>query len=158
MNVQIHNMLQEETEAVVKIEEEAFSVPWTARGFLDALTQQQNIFLTAVSDGEVAGYCGLYVAADEGEITNVAVKGVYRRQGIASCLIEEVLRRAWASGITQIFLEVRRSNLPAQNLYQKHGFRPQGIRKNFYRCPAEDAVVMICQPGISTVEEDADSL
>ncbi len=151
-SIEIRNMVPEDVQAVVQIEKDVFSTPWTRQGFFDALSQEQNIFLTAWTDNRIVGYCGMYVAADEGEITNVAVAEDARGRGVGRKLVAEIIRQAAASGVVQIFLEVRRSNQIARNLYESRGFVPQGIRKRFYRLPEEDAVVMICQPDISTGE------
>ncbi len=156
--VTVREMVQTDVTAVAQIEKEAFSMPWSEQGFADALKQENTIFLVAEYEGHIAGYCGLYYAADEGEITNVAVKESLRRRKIADGIISEIIKAARQKKIAAIYLEVRESNLPARKLYEKHGFVPQGIRKNFYRNPREHAVVMICQPEVSTVESGSERL
>ena len=93
---------------------------------------------------KVVGYCGLYIAADEGEITNVAVSPAWRGMGIADQILAVVRGDAKVRQVARIYLEVRESNLPARNLYEKHGFEAAGLRKNFYREPTENAIVMMC--------------
>ena len=101
--------------------------------------------------GEVLGYAGLLVAADEGYITNVAVFPEYRRQGIAGELIKVFLRFARAHHLAFLTLEVRPSNAPAIALYEGFGFREAGRRRNYYDLPKEDALIMT----LCFKEEDA---
>ena len=154
-SVSVREMVQADVEGVAQIEREAFSQPWSEQGFLDALKQKNAVFLIAECEGQLVGYCGLYYAADEGEITNVAVKESFRRRNIADKIISEIVKTARQKKIAAIYLEVRESNVPARRLYEKHGFISSGIRKNFYRNPQEHAVVMICQPEVSTIENDS---
>lgn len=150
--VSVREMVQTDVANVAQIEREAFSRPWSEQGFLDALNQKNAIFLVAECEGQIVGYCGLYYAADEGEITNVAVRKSFRRRNIADMIISKIVNMAQQKKLAAIYLEVRESNTPARKLYEKHGFVPQGIRKNFYRNPQEHAIVMICQPEVSTIE------
>ena len=79
---------------------------------------------------------------DEGYISNVAVSPKYRRQGIADALIERLDELCSGHGLAFVSLEVRAGNAPAVALYEKHGFAPVGLRKNYYERPREDAVIM----------------
>lgn len=92
--------------------------------------------------GIILGYCGIIMAADEGDITNVSVKKEYQGQGIGSALVGELEARVKTLGIQKIFLEVRKSNASAIALYEKKGFEHMGIRKNYYSDPVEDAITM----------------
>ena len=142
-NWEIRRMRPEDVGAVAALESVTFSEPWSEKGFLDAIAQSDNIFLVAVTAaGRIAAYCGLYTASDEGEITNVAVAQSLRGQGLGCAIVSELLGLAFDSGISQIFLEVRKSNETARKLYEKAGFTICGIRKGFYRKPDEDAYVM----------------
>lgn len=139
----IRNMQPEDIPSVASLEREIFSEPWSENGFADALAQNSNIFLTAGrSDGVIIGYCGLYITGDEGEITNVAVMEEYRRQGAAAALLTELLKQAGECAAERIFLEVRVSNTAAVRLYERFGLELCGRRKNFYRRPTEDALLM----------------
>ncbi len=147
-------MYREDVPVVTDLERSSFSEPWTEAGFLSALAQEDNIFLVAISVPteresdvleKVIGYCGLYVSADQGDITNVAVASQYRRGGVAAALVEEVKVAARQRGVRQIFLEVREFNRAAQDLYLGAGFEFCGRRKKFYRKPTEDALLMICE-------------
>lgn len=152
MKLLIRKMTESDIPQVAAIEAQAICPPWSEQSFRSALDQPGNLFLVAETENEIAGYCGMYTAADEGEITNVAVRERYRQQGIGSRIMETVLASAVERGLTQIILEVRESNLAAEKLYEKYGFQSCGKRKNFYHDPDEDAVVMICHPGISSGE------
>ena len=143
--MEIEKMTREEIPRVAELERQIFSMPWSEHGFYDTLDRENVIFLTAKEEGQVWGYCGIYLAADEGEITNVAVAPERRRQGIAGKLVQTLMKEAGASGAKIFILEVRVSNTGAIGLYQKLGFTPCGIRRNFYQNPKEDALVMMNQ-------------
>lgn len=152
--IKILEMTEREVPQVAAIEAEVFTCPWSAKGFLDTLYQDNVKFYLAVIEREgreplVAGYCGLYTAADEGEITNVAVKPEFRRRHIGDAMLKALISHSENSGIHYIYLEVRVSNQAAIGMYEKHGFTRRGIRKNFYEKPKEDAYVMCREAKIS---------
>ena len=84
----------------------------------------------------------MWIALDEGEITNVSVKKEYQGQRIGGRLLEELFRIGKERGVTDYFLEVRKSNQVAIALYSRLGFQEVGVRKNFYEDPVEDGIVM----------------
>lgn len=139
---EVRRMSAKDLEQVAAIAAEVFTDPWTMQGFAEALLMDNACFLLAVDGNTVLGYCGIYMAADEGEIINVAVKPEFRRQNIADQLICALLFEGHKNGVSRFFLEVRVSNAAAIHLYEKNGFVKQGIRKNFYEKPNEDAYVM----------------
>lgn len=141
----IMRMTPAQAEQAAALEAEIFTMPWSEKAFADAAACGQALFYTAVLDNKVVGYCGIYLAADEGEITNVAVAPAFRRLRIAESLLERLLPEAAKRGARQVFLEVRVSNTPAIKLYEKLNFRVVGSRKGFYQCPLEDALVMQCK-------------
>lgn len=142
IKIEIARMLPEQIPQTAAIEAEVFTQPWSEQAFADALDLEQALFYTASVNGAVAGYCGIYLAADEGEITNVAVAPLYRRRKIAESLLKQMLTDVSKKGVRQVFLEVRVSNASAIRLYEKLGFEAVGGRKGFYQQPVEDAVVM----------------
>lgn len=142
MNYIIRPMEKEDIKQVVTIENSIFSVPWSAGSFLDALESEYNIYLVCVENGEVTGYCGLWTVLGEGNITNVAVSQKHRGKGYGRALLQELEIRAHEKDVSIFFLEVRQSNVIAQNLYSSLGYKTIGIRKNFYERPIEDAVIM----------------
>lgn len=142
MQPQIKSMQPEHVTQVAAIAAEVFSQPWSKESFLQALQQENACFLVACDKERVLGYCCMYMAADEGEIDNVAVIPQARRLGIGNLLLKELTDRGRAHGVTRFFLEVRVSNEAAIHLYHSNGFTEQGIRRNFYRQPTEDACIM----------------
>ena len=123
------------------IEQDVFTDPWSTQDFRDCLASDA-VFLVAKNADQVAGYVVAIDAADEGEILNLAVAPQGRRRGLGRALVERVLDVLSGRGASQIYLEVRESNAPARRLYAAHGFREVGRRKEYYRRPVEDAIVL----------------
>lgn len=140
--VKVREMTLDDLEQVMVIERENFSVPWTENGFFSFLLRQDTLFLVAEDGDQIAGYCGVVMVPDEGDITNVSVAKSRQGQGIGSQLVKELIRRAAEAGVTRLYLEVRRSNDKALRLYEQLGFVREGIRKDYYEEPVEDAVLM----------------
>ena len=138
----VRRMQIEDLAEVCVIEKENFSLPWSAESFAESLEKDYTVFLTALVDKEVAGYVGCYCVAGTGEITNVAVKASHRRKGIGGMLLEKLYEEGAAMDTEEFFLEVRESNEAAIALYTRQGFVKEGIRKNFYEQPVENAVIM----------------
>lgn len=141
--ISIRAMREQDVEAVAALEEQIFSMPWSRQGFSDALNQEGTVFLVAEENERILGYVGMYLALDEGEITNVAVAFESRQRGIGGQLIAELRKEAAQRGVERMVLEVRVSNENAIHLYEKNGFAKQGIRRGFYEKPKEDAYIMI---------------
>ena len=125
------------------IEQAVFADPWSTQDFRDCV-MSDALFLVAEGNGAdaIAGYVVALDAADEGEILNLAVAPAGRRNGLGRALVEGVLEALAERGVRQVYLEVRESNAPARALYAAHGFREVGRRKQYYRRPAEDAIVL----------------
>lgn len=138
----VREMNLDDLEQVMVIEKENFSVPWTETGFFSFLIRQDTLFLVAEESGEIAGYCGLVMAPDEGDVTNVSVAKNRRRQGIGAMLVRELIRRAGENGVTKLYLEVRESNQAAIALYESLGFKKDGVRRDYYEEPRENAALM----------------
>ena len=151
MQVSVRRAGTDDIGYVAAIEAECFSEPWSEQAFSDVLYREDVVLLVADSGDGVDGYVCMYMAADEGEITNVAVKSDRRKTGIAQALMDELTGIAGQNGITKIFLEVRESNAPAIALYTGNGFEQNGLRKNFYRNPTENAILMVKDLGIQKV-------
>lgn len=141
--IQIREMQVKDADAAAAIEQQIFSQPWSRQGFLDVVNLANTVFLVAEENNRIVGYIGMYVAMDEGEITNVAVAPVERCHGIGGMLIAELLKIAENKGIARIVLEVRVSNDSAIRLYERNGFVQCGVRRGFYEFPKEDAYVMV---------------
>ena len=129
-------------DALQRLEQQCFSIPWTREQLEAELPDGHHEFLVAEAGEEVLGYVGMMYVLDEGYISNVAVAPGYRRRGIGAALITELLRRAEALALAFVTLEVRESNVPAVALYESFGFAPVGRRKGYYDAPKEDAILM----------------
>ena len=143
----------ERIDEIVKIERDSFGDPWSENIFLDlldyplavcfvALELPPSTSLTTQSYGVVAGYLIAYHILDEIQILNIAVKESMRHRKIATRLFEVIFDYAKNENIQEFTLEVRTSNTGAIELYKKLGFEIDGIRKNYYANPKEDAVLM----------------
>jgi len=143
MTYHVVPMTREHLEQAAAIERLCFPDPWSLRLLEELLEQAGVVALAAVSgDGSVLGYTSAQTVLDEGYINNVAVHPAYRRRGIASRLLEELRRRGAEMHLSFLTLEVRASNLAAQALYAKHGYRESGCRRDYYKHPKEDAILM----------------
>jgi len=130
-------------DAVFEIERHSFASPWTRESLVKDLTENENtVYLAAVVDGAVAGYAGMWHIVNEGHITNVAVDENYRRNGVGRALVSRLVEIALERGMMGLTLEVSIANLPAQRLYARFGFKPEGFRKDYYKDTHEDAVIM----------------
>lgn len=127
---------------IAQIERECFSAPWTEGMLEEELYNPTASFIVAQRpDGAVLGYAGLHVVLDEGYLDNIAVREDYREQGIADDLLGVFIRFGEAN-LSFLTLEVRPSNEKAIRLYYKHGFAQVGRRKDYYKDPTEDAIIM----------------
>lgn len=138
---EIRSLKPEHIPQIAQLEKICFSEPWSENGILEAYKSGTKFFV-AEKNGSLLGYIGIKSVIDEGYITNVAVFPQYRNQGIASALIGRVFELAEEKVLTFVSLEVRVSNFEAVALYEKLGFITEGRRKNFYRSPNEDALIM----------------
>ncbi|MDD6195186.1 MAG: ribosomal protein S18-alanine N-acetyltransferase [Lachnospiraceae bacterium] len=143
--VEIRTATEEDIEEIAVLERQIFSEPWSAESLKEARQREDNIFLVAVCDNRVVAYGLCYGTVDEGEIPTIATNPAYSHRGIATDLLQSLLQECRIRGIGQVFLEVRESNGKAQGLYHKCNFEIVGRRRNFYRFPTEDALVMACQ-------------
>ncbi|MDI3309914.1 MAG: ribosomal protein S18-alanine N-acetyltransferase [Thermoanaerobacterium sp.] len=143
MDIKIRPMIKSDIDKVMEIEYLSFSVPWSFESFVMEVTQNKCAhYIVAEVDGKIAGYGGFWVVVDEGHITNIAVHPYFRGQGVGSAIVEGLIELAKNNGITSMTLEVRESNLVAQSLYKKYGFKPVGKRRGYYQDNNEDAVIM----------------
>lgn len=120
-----------------------FTVPWSLESFEQELTvNDKAIYIVAEIDGQLAGYAGMWQILDEGHITNVAVSPEHRRQGIAAAVLNTLIVEGGRRGIRAFTLEVRASNVAAQELYRGFGFQSAGIRPGYYEDNKEAALIM----------------
>lgn len=138
----IRRMEAADLEQVCAIETLCFSVPWSRAVFQDSFSRAEYMYFVAVSEGQIAGYCGLLRIGEEGDVVNVAVHPDRRKRGIGRSMLEVLLQAGRENGISAFTLEVRVSNTAAIHMYEKAGFVPVGVRRGYYEKPQEDALIM----------------
>ena len=144
MKIDYSLMNENHVKGVYELSEECFAIPWT----LDSINNELNnplakyVIAQDLSTGEVVGFVGVWIIAGEGDITNIAVTPKYRKHGIASNLLIKLFEVCKTFNCEDITLEVRASNIPAQNLYKKFDFKEEGLRKGYYQDNNEDAIIM----------------
>ena len=127
---------------VAALEKLCFSDPWSETSIASELENPLSLWLIAEEDGAVCGYVGSQTVLDETDMMNIAVRPDCRRKGIAAALIAELVSRLKARGSRILRLEVRESNFSAIALYKAMGFTQLGLRKNYYRNPKENALIL----------------
>ena len=139
----IRKMIADDASDVAALEREIFSDPWGEREIFAYICDPLGMCYAAVDGGRVIAYILGRTIAPEGEIYRIATKVGYRRRGIAYRLLDYAAKCERGRGLECLFLEVRSRNVPARNLYRAYGFREVGLRKNYYKDPDDDAVVML---------------
>ena len=139
----IRPMIEIDLPEVSKIEQQSYAFPWSENIFRDCLRVGYTCRALDL-DGQIIGYGVMSLGAGEAHILNVCVRNEFRTVGFGRRLLEHLLERAAAAGVSEAFLEVRPSNLSAIRLYQKLGFEQIGIRRGYYQAPdgREDAIVL----------------
>lgn len=140
--MEIRFMQAKDVAAVAALERICFSDPWSENSIASELENKLSCWLVAVIDGNLAGYIGSQTVLDASDMMNIAVAPQYRRQGIAEALILALCEKLIERKAICLLLEVRASNLPAISLYEKLAFKSVGLRKNYYRNPKEDALIL----------------
>ena len=136
-------MTPDDVEAVHVIELATFPTPWTLDSFHYEMRENQYAhYLVAEDETGIIGFCGMWLVIDAAQITNVAVVERMRGKKIGEALMKEAMRVAREGNMDVMSLEVRVTNVVAQNLYRKLGFQDGGIRKGYYTDNGEDALVM----------------
>ena len=127
---------------IAQLEKICFSDPWSEKSIASELDNKLAFWLVAAEGDTVAGYIGSQTVIDETDMMNVAVHPDFRRQGIAEELVNTLVDNLKQMGSHSLTLEVRAANAPAIALYEKLGFSEIGRRKNYYRNPREDALIL----------------
>ena len=141
----IRFMRLKDVDQVAGIEEATFARPWSRESFRQELTRNAVArYLVADEDGQILGYAGAWVILDESHITNIAVREDARGRGLGK-LTADLLQILSNLGASYATLEVRVSNIRAQNLYKSMGFVSVGKRKRYYEDNNEDAFLMVCE-------------
>ena len=138
----ITNMRQEHVAQVAALEKLCFSDPWSENSVASELNNPLSLWLVALDGETVAGYVGSQTVMDESDMMNVAVHPDFRKQGIATTLIVGLVEELRKKGSHCLTLEVRASNENAISVYRKLDFQEVGRRKNYYRNPREDALIL----------------
>ncbi|MBB1488807.1 ribosomal protein S18-alanine N-acetyltransferase [Oceanospirillum sediminis] len=135
-----------ELDDVMTIERQAHLTPWT-RLMFELSLQREDTLLGVYIEQRLCGYAMLQKIADEWHLHNIAVNPVLQGQGIGRYLLDAIIQQAREQQLSVILLEVRESNVAARHLYEKSGFKTDGVRPNYYAIPGEgreDAVMMSC--------------
>lgn len=127
---------------IALLERECFADPWSQQSIASELHNPLSLWLVAQEGQTLLGYVGSQTCLDETDMMNIAVSPASRRQGVARALIEALVSALRQHGSKQLTLEVRASNGPARQLYESLGFLQVGLRKNYYRNPKEDALIL----------------
>jgi [ribosomal protein S18]-alanine N-acetyltransferase len=143
MAIHIRDATERDLPRIMEIERLAFPAPWTLASFQRELTLPFSRIMVALpaDSSSIAGFLCRWLIADECHILNIAVHPDSRRLGIGTVLIAEAVNEAKSTGAGVVTLEVRRSNLPARQLYRKFEFEERRLRRHYYG-PGEDAIIM----------------
>lgn len=140
----IRRAIADDATAISEMEAEYFSHPWSRKDIFTYICSGDSMSFVATSDtGEVIAYLLGRIIAPEGEIYRIAVKESSRRRGVGYRLLSYALKTERGRGLECTFLEVRSKNEAAIALYRAYGFSDIGIRKNYYKSPTDDAIVMV---------------
>lgn len=143
LDVHLVTMRRRHLRHVLRIEAQVYPRPWSLALFMSELSlRATRVYVVARVDGSVVGYAGLMLTGEDAHVTTIAVDPAWQRHRIATRLLLHLARETVRKGARNLTLEVRVSNHGAQALYQRFGFKPAGIRKNYYVETNEDALVM----------------
>ena len=127
---------------IAEMEKLCFSDPWSESSIRSELNNPLSTWLVAIEDDQLVGYVGSQTVLGWTDMMNIAVHPDYRRRGIAESLVNSLETALKARESQCLTLEVRVSNEAARALYAKLGFQEVGLRKNYYRHPKEDALIL----------------
>lgn len=140
--IRYRQMVPADVPVISRLEEETFSMPWSAEDFLQMIEKEDARYYVAEEDGELLGGCGVLLIVGEGNITNVVIRPDKRNKGIGTGLLQYLIEEGYREGLHAFTLEVRVSNQAAIHVYEKVGFVSEGVRPHFYEKPTEDALIM----------------
>ena len=143
LTVHVQPMRRRHLRSVLRIEQQVYPRPWSSSLFMSELAlHSTRAYYVARIGRDLVGYAGLMMTLDEAHVTTIAVDPKRHRGKVGTRLLLVLVREAIARGATAVTLEVRMSNVAAQDLYRRFGFAPVGVRKNYYQEVNEDALVM----------------
>jgi len=132
----------EDIDEMLKIEKKSFHSHWSRQTFIDEFSADNGHYVAIKDGGRILGYSGFRYVLDEGHITTLAVSPKFRKKGIGTKLIAQLIEDAKVKGLKKLYLEVRQSNVAAQKIYKKFGFKVLDRRREYYQHTGEDALVM----------------
>jgi len=142
-NINIDKMTIYDLEEISRLEKEIFSAPWSKESLKYEIGYRTNSVAYKVEyNKRIIAYTFSWIVLDEIHIGNFAVVKEFRKRGIGKYLLRYIIDKGKELGASFFYLEVRKSNKPAINLYKKEGFKTIGVRKNYYSDNNEDALVM----------------
>jgi len=141
-SVRFRPMSTADLDEVMLIERTSYRFPWSTGFFLQELQIACARSILAEVDNKIVGYVLFWLLPGMADVHNIAIHVDFRRRGIARLLLTKVLLAARQQSLTRVTLEVRKSNLPAQKLYESLGFVASGLRKGYYSDDGEDALAM----------------
>ena len=140
--MRIVNMTADHVAQVAALEAVCFADPWSERSVASELENPLSLWLVAMEGERLAGYVGSQTVMGETDMMNVAVHPDHRQKGIAKALILALVEELKKLESHSLTLEVRASNAPAICLYRMLDFQEVGRRKNYYRNPRENAIIL----------------
>ena len=141
--MEIRRARPDDAPAIAEIEELSFSDPWDRKDIFSYICSDTGMCFVAAEDGKPIAYLIGRLIAPEGEIYRVAVAPHKRQRGVGYRLLDYAVKTSKGQGLEILFLEVRSRNIPARKLYTAYGFKEIGVRKNYYKDPQDDAIVML---------------
>ena len=142
--IQIHPMTKNDIDGIIDIEKQSYGEHhWSKDSFYSELTNNLARYFCAFDkDNNLLGYAGSWIVIDEAHITNIAVSPEHRSKKIGEALLTAIFDECYKNMVKYLTLEVRVSNTPAINLYEKYSFKSLGTRKGYYQNNNEDALIM----------------
>lgn len=140
--MEIRKMQLQDIKPIAQLEEVCFNDPWSENSISSELDNRLSYWLVAMQDDRLIGYVGSQSVLDGADMMNIAVSPDCRRMGVAEALVNALVEALKTRGVRFLMLEVRVSNAPAIALYEKLGFTQAGCRRNYYRNPKEDALIL----------------
>ena len=141
-DLRIRRMAYRDLNTVGEMENLSFGSPWRASSYARAVSDSNQWFVVAELGHQVVGYAGFWQENGRAHIAKLAVAPAYRRRGIGSALLQQMIDQIRRIGCNEAFLEVRRSNSVAQDLYRRFGFHFARIQPNAYPNDGEDALIL----------------
>lgn len=141
-NIIVEQLNDTNITAVEEISKLSFHTHWSLDSIKKELSNPHANYVVLKNSNNYIGFGGAWILFDEANVTNIAVHPKYRGMGYGNIILDALIDNCKKSKASSITLEVRKSNIIAQKLYEKHGFEVEAIRKDFYSNPKEDGLIM----------------